>query len=165
MLNFESLAHIAVRVKNIDRSLAFYTNILNMPELMRLHHPDGSLFLIYLRVTDTQYIELFPNAEGDTAPQNESNGLNHFCLTVEDLEVTMKEFVARGGKSSKWADTPGGGRALIEVEQPFIGVGLDGNRQCWIRDPDGNRIELMQMSKDSMQYKAIRGMRGYKAGD
>ena len=35
-------------------------------------------------------------------------------------------------------------------------TGLDGNRQCWVEDPDGNRIEFMQMSQTSMQADAIR---------
>jgi catechol 2,3-dioxygenase-like lactoylglutathione lyase family enzyme len=39
-------------------------------------------------------------------------------------------------------------------------MGLDGNRQCWIEDPDGNRIEFMQMSRDGMQAEAIRRLRG-----
>ena len=39
-------------------------------------------------------------------------------------------------------------------------MGLDHNRQCWIEDPDGNRIEFMQMSRDSMQAEAIRRLRG-----
>ena len=33
-------------------------------------------------------------------------------------------------------------------------VGVDGNRQAWVKDPDGNAIELMQLSEDSPQRKA-----------
>jgi hypothetical protein len=33
-------------------------------------------------------------------------------------------------------------------------VGLDGNWQAWVKDPDGNPIELMQLSEDSPQRKA-----------
>jgi lactoylglutathione lyase len=38
-------------------------------------------------------------------------------------------------------------------------MGLDHNRQCWIEDPDGNRIEFMQMSLQSMQAEAIRRLK------
>jgi lactoylglutathione lyase len=38
-------------------------------------------------------------------------------------------------------------------------MGLDHNRQCWIDDPDGNRIEFMQMSASSMQAEAITRLR------
>ena len=33
---------------------------------------------------------------------------------------------------------------------------IDGNRQAWLEDPDGNRIELMEMAEDSLQLQAIR---------
>ena len=33
---------------------------------------------------------------------------------------------------------------------------IDGNRQAWLEDPDGNRIELMEMAPDSLQYAAIK---------
>ena len=38
-------------------------------------------------------------------------------------------------------------------------TGRDNNRQCWIEDPDGNRIEFMQMSDGSMQAAAIERLR------
>ena len=37
-------------------------------------------------------------------------------------------------------------------------MGADGNWQAWIEDPDGHRIELMQMMPDSLQAKAIARM-------
>jgi lactoylglutathione lyase len=40
-----------------------------------------------------------------------------------------------------------------------IRTGADGNRQAWIADPDGNRIELMEMAPDSLQAQAIRRLR------
>ena len=39
-------------------------------------------------------------------------------------------------------------------------VGADGNLQAWIEDPDGNRIELMQMAPDGLQAEAIRRFAG-----
>ena len=38
-------------------------------------------------------------------------------------------------------------------------LGADNNYQCWIEDPDGNRIEFMQMGPNSMQAEAIRRLR------
>ena len=38
-------------------------------------------------------------------------------------------------------------------------LGADGNLQAWIEDPDGNRIELMQMASNSLQAKAIQRLR------
>jgi lactoylglutathione lyase len=38
-------------------------------------------------------------------------------------------------------------------------MALDGNRQAWIEDPDGHRIELMQLSPDCLQLEAIARLR------
>ena len=40
---------------------------------------------------------------------------------------------------------------------------VDGNRQAWLEDPDGNRIELMEMAPDCLQYKAIERLRAEEA--
>jgi lactoylglutathione lyase len=38
-------------------------------------------------------------------------------------------------------------------------MGADNNLQAWVEDPDGNRIELMQLGKDAMQTAAIQRMK------
>jgi hypothetical protein len=38
-------------------------------------------------------------------------------------------------------------------------MGPDGNRQAWIIDPDGVRIELMQMGRDAVQFQAVRRLK------
>ena len=41
---------------------------MGFAEMMRLNRDDGSLWLVYLRITDTQFLELFPDGEGERAP-------------------------------------------------------------------------------------------------
>jgi lactoylglutathione lyase len=141
MATFASLGHVAIRAKDIDRSVAFYTQQVGLPEMLRLFYEDGSLFLIYLKITDSQYLELFPEGVGERGPGREVTALNHLCLTVEDLEQTVAELTRDGVALTR-----------------EIRSGADGNRQAWIEDPDGNRIELMQMSPDCVQYQALRGL-------
>jgi len=162
MTTISGLAHVALKVKDIERSMAYYTGVMQFPEMMRLHHDDGSLFLIYLRITDDQYLELFPNADSDSAPGINANGVHHFCLTVDDLEPVMEGIVARGGQPYAWTKTETG-MDLLPSDGFKIGNGLDGNRQSWLVDPDGNRIELMEIAPDCLQLQAIRRMRGEKA--
>ena len=45
-----------------------------------------------------------------------------------------------------------------DIYQMSEQMGADGNWQAWIEDPDGHRIELMQMMPDSLQAKAIARM-------
>ncbi|MBS1301236.1 VOC family protein [Loktanella sp. SALINAS62] len=152
------LGHVALKVKDVERSLAFYRDVMQFPEMMRLHHDDGSLFLIYLRITDTQYLELFPDGVDDTAPGPDHTGMHHFCLTIDVIEQTVDQIVARGGIPCAWT-TENGTSALRPVDKPVITDGLDGNRQSWLQDPDGNRIELMEMAPDCLQMQAIRKLK------
>jgi lactoylglutathione lyase len=71
----------------------------------------------------------------------EAVGYNHVCLEVANIDVAARELEAAG--------VP-----LIRGKQ----MGADGNWQAWIEDPDGHRIELMQMMPDSLQVRAIARM-------
>jgi lactoylglutathione lyase len=141
MKSIVGIGHVAIRVKDIDRTLDFYVGKLGFSEMMRLDR-DGRLWLLYLRITDTQYLEVFPEAQGDRAPPREANGLNHLCLEVDSINSAVDE-LAKAGVS------------LVSEKK----LGADGNLQAWVEDPDGNRIELMQMAPDSLQTKAIERLR------
>ena len=143
MKGLTGIGHVAIRVRDVARTLEFYSGRLGFAEILRLHRDDGSLWLIYLRITDDQFLEIFPDAVGERAPPREANGLNHVCLTVEDLDRIVDQLAGRG----------------VPLTQGKK-VGADGNLQAWIEDPDGNRIELMQMAPDSLQLEAIRRLSG-----
>jgi catechol 2,3-dioxygenase-like lactoylglutathione lyase family enzyme len=138
MKGIKSIGHVAIRVKDIGRSLDFYVKKLGFAEMFRLDR-DNKLWIVYLRVTDSQFIELFPDAVGERSPKEDAIGLNHVCLECDDIDLVIKQVTDKG----------------IPLFRPKK-VGADNNTQAWIEDPDGNRIELMQMGKDSMQAKAIR---------
>lgn len=142
MQGITGIGHVAIRVADIDRSLAFYTGRLGFPEMLRLHRDDGSLWLVYLRITDEQYLELFPDAVGERAAPEDANGLNHLCLTVDDIEAVVARLAERG----------------VPLSRP-LKRGADGNRQAWVEDPDGNRIELMEMAPNGLQARAIGRLR------
>lgn len=142
MQGIVGLAHVAIKVTDLDRSLDFYINKLGFPEMLRLHKDDGSTWLVYLRITDEQYLEVFPGAENDRAPGWDANGINHMCLAVEDIDAVVRRIEAAG----------------ISLLLP-LKLAVDGNRQAWIEDPDGNRIELMEMDANSLQLKAIARLR------
>jgi lactoylglutathione lyase len=141
MKGITSLAHIAIRVKDIGRSLDFYVNTFGFDEMFRLHR-DGRLWIVYLRVTDDQFLELFPDGIGGRAPDAEAVALNHFCLSVDDMDSVIAQLADKG----------------VPLSRPKK-VGPDQNLQAWVEDPDGNRIELMQMVETCPQVEAIRRLR------
>ena len=142
MQGITSIGHVAIKVKDLDKSLDYYVNKLGFPEMLRLKKDDGSVWPVYLRITDMQYLEVFPGADSDRAPGWDSNGLNHVCLTVDDIDKVLAQISAAG----------------LTLLLP-LKTAIDGNRQAWLEDPDGNRIELMEMAADSLQYNAIKRLR------
>ena len=138
MKNVKAIGHVALSVRDVDRSLDFYVNRLGFAEMFRLER-NGRLWIVYLRITDSQFLELFPDGDGDGAPPFAAVGINHFCLEVDDIDSAIKELFDRG----------------VTLARPKKN-GVDNNDQAWIDDPDGNRIELMQLSPKAMQREAIR---------
>jgi lactoylglutathione lyase len=148
MKGINSLGHIGIKVKNLEKSIAFYTETMGFPEMFRLHHDDGRVWLVYLRITDEQYLEIFPEAIQDRAPEPDNNGINHFCLTVENIEEIVRQLEAKG----------------VALYWP-LKTGADNNRQAWVQDPDGNRIELMEMAANALQFKAIKELHAKERTD
>ncbi|WP_342360823.1 VOC family protein [Terrarubrum flagellatum] len=141
MQTIVGIGHVAIRVKDVARTLNFYVGKLGFEEMLRLDR-DGRLWLLYLRITETQYLEVFPEGEGDRASGKEAVGFNHICLQVSDIDAAVAE--------------------LAKLEIPLtnpLKTGLDGNRQAWIEDPDGHRIELMEMAPDCLQFQGLARLR------
>lgn len=133
------LGHIAVTAQNIDKSLDFYTRILGLPEAFRMHNDDGSLWMVYVLTGNGGFIEIFTNG-GDKPdlPQNAA-GFKHLCLWVDDIEATLHDLKSKG----------------LDVDPNNIRTGRSKCRQYFITDPDGLRIELMQLMPESEQAKAL----------
>ncbi|MGL4489733.1 MAG: VOC family protein [Rhizobiaceae bacterium] len=141
-LGITALAHVALKVADLERSLGFYRDTLGFTEMMRINYDDGRLMLVYLRMTDDQFIEIFPEGRDERAPDRNANAINHFCLQVDNMLDTVAAL-----------DTLG----IRRTSGPNLG--LDGNWQCWIEDPDGNRIEFMQMMPGCSQEVAVKRIR------
>lgn len=144
-MQFTGMMHVAVRVADVDRAIAFYVGKLGLQEMYRQYYDNGDLWLVYLRITDNQFLEIFPNATSQTCPDFNSNGLNHICLTVPSIVDFIAEMERLG--IPLWRQRKTGG---------------DRNEQVWIRDPDENRIEVMEMVPHSKQLEAIARMRREK---
>jgi lactoylglutathione lyase len=143
MTGIRGIGHLALRVRDLDRSLDFWRDRVGFQEMQRLKRDNGDTWLVYLRITDDQYLELFPGAVTEQVPPDDANGVMHICLEIEDLDEEIARLEAAG----------------VRIVSPIKG-GIDNNRGAWIHDPDGNRIELMEMHPNSIQYKAIRALKG-----
>jgi lactoylglutathione lyase len=136
----KDLGHTAFAARSVDETLRFY-RVFGIEEAFRLHHDDGSLMLVYLHVSGDRFIEIFPGGPAPDADREQS--FKHICLLTDDINAAVDRLRENG--------------APIDSE-PLLG--LDGNLQAWTHDPDGNQIELMQLSEDSPQRLTTRSVAG-----
>jgi lactoylglutathione lyase len=120
-------------VSDMAAALAFYRDQVGWDVVMEMDK-DGKPWIKFLYINDGSFVELF---EGGVRPQSYKSNYLHLCLECVDVAASVEELRARGVE--------------IDVEPK---TGADNNTQAWIHDPDGNKIELMQISPDSPQAKA-----------
>jgi catechol 2,3-dioxygenase-like lactoylglutathione lyase family enzyme len=129
------IAHTCYVVKDLDASIAFYRDRLGMTPAFDFINEKGERFGIYLHVGGRTFIELFV---GDLAERAPKQSYQHLCLEVEDFDGTVAELRSRG------------------VEVTNVKLGTDHSWQCWIKDPDGNGMELHGYTAESKQGPWLR---------
>jgi lactoylglutathione lyase len=123
-----SLIHTCYRITDIDRSVAFY-EALGFSEMGR-HPIRDEAINVFMGLPDDgsePRLELTYNI-GRTEPYEIGTGYGHIAITTTALDPTL-EALARQG---------------IEPERPPYTVREGGSRLCFVRDPDGYRIEIVE---------------------
>jgi lactoylglutathione lyase len=115
----------AVRVSDLERSLAFYTAVGYLT-LTTIPLDDGSS-LIWLRLPDEQSISLELVHRPADGPV-ETGGFEHLAIEVDSLAETIERLTAAG----------------LQPGEPELPGGPDGPKTSWLLDPDGYRIELVE---------------------
>ena len=121
------LIHTCYRIGDIDRSVAFYA-ALGFEELRRMDLKDGATNVFVGLPGDGPRLELTKNPGVESYELGD--GYGHVAVTSDDLDATLAELAAQG----------------IEPEKPPYTVREGGSRLCFVRDPDGYRIELIESS-------------------
>ncbi|HEY0665463.1 MAG TPA: lactoylglutathione lyase [Gallionella sp.] len=124
------ILHTMFRVTDLDKSLAFYTGVLGMKLLRRHDYPDGKFTLAFVGYTDEAsgaVIELTHN--WGVEKYEPGNAFGHIAIAVEDAYATCEIIKQRGGRVVREAGPMKHGSTVI----------------AFAEDPDGYRIELIQM--------------------
>jgi lactoylglutathione lyase len=123
-----SLIHTCYRILEIDRSVAFY-EALGFNEIRRAPIRDEAVnvFMNLPEDGDEPRLELTYN-NGRTEPYEIGTGYGHIAITTGDLDATLSELGQQG----------------IEPEKPPYTIRAGGSRICFVRDPDGYRVELIE---------------------
>ncbi|HEX3316539.1 MAG TPA: VOC family protein [Solirubrobacteraceae bacterium] len=119
------LIHTCYRIGDIDKSVAFY-KALGFEETGRLPIRDEAINVFMGLPGDGARLELTYNHGVDSYELG--NGYNHIAVTAGDLDGTLEQLAEQG----------------IEPEKPPYTVRDGGPRLCFVRDPDGYRVELIE---------------------
>lgn len=125
------LLHTMLRVGDLDRSLAFYTEVLGMRLLRRQDYPDGKFTLAFVGYQDESegaVIELTHNWGVESYEMGTAYG--HIALAVPDAYAACDAIRTRGGKVVREAGPMKHGSTVI----------------AFVEDPDGYKIELIQVA-------------------
>ena len=119
------LIHTCYRIGDIDRSVAFY-EALGFDEIGRIPIRDEAINVFMGLPGDGPRLELTYNFGVDSYELG--TGYNHIAVSANDLDATLARLSEQG----------------IEPEKPPYTVSDGGSRLCFVRDPDGYRIELIE---------------------
>jgi lactoylglutathione lyase len=122
------LIHTCYRVFDLDRSLDFYRR-LGFEERRRVPIRDEAINVFMGLPGDRARLELTYNF-GREEPYEIGTGYGHVAVAVEDLDETLDNLAREG----------------IVPEKPPYRVRDGGSRICFVRDPDGYRIEMIEKS-------------------
>ena len=123
------ILHTMLRVGDLAKSLAFYTEVLGMKLLRRNDYPEGKFTLAFVGYDDEDHsavIELTHN--WDVEKYELGNAYGHVALEVEDAYAACEKIKLRGGKVVREAGPMKHGSTVI----------------AFVEDPDGYKIELIQ---------------------
>ena len=125
-----SLIHTCYRILDIDRSVAFY-EALGFEEVRRAPIRDEAINVFMNLPEDgaEPRLELTYNI-GREEPYEIGSGYGHAAITTGDLDGTLARLAEQG----------------IEPERAPYTVRAGGSRLCFVRDPDGYRIEIIERS-------------------
>lgn len=145
--NFRALDHVGFAVTDLDRSIAFYEVLLGTPLLMRKTWDaaylgeivgyrgavlEGAFFQLPNRVI-LELLEYQTPATGSVDMESTNAGNAHLCLVTDDMDRDFARMRAQGYDAFR-------SRGPVSIPWgPY-----KGGRACYLRDPDGISIELLE---------------------
>ncbi len=130
------LLHTMLRVGNLERSLAFYQEVLDMQLLRKQDYPEGRFTLAFIGYGDEAnhtVIELTHN--WDTEQYELGNAYGHIAIEVENAAAACDAVRTRGGKVTREAGPMKHGTTVI----------------AFVEDPDGYKIEFIEKKTSGVQ--------------
>jgi len=126
--------HVGINVENFDEAMAFFTQKMGFPEAFTVRNDQGQPTLAYVQASRNTFVELQP-------ARDRALGISHVGLHVEDIRATVAGLKQRG--------------VTVEEARASSTQSLIAN----VTGPGGVRIELSELTPESLQRKAMDGWR------
>ena len=124
--------HVGINVPNIPEAITYYTQKMGYREAFRANDAQGRPTLVYLHVSHNTFLELGQaNAERPA-------GFTHYGLHVENIKTAVETFKQRGITVSEVNKSGSTNALLANINDPYMG-----------------RIELAELTPDSLHRKAL----------
>lgn len=123
------ILHTMLRVGDLERSIAFYRDVLGMKLLSRKDYPDGKFTLAFLGYgTNPEHAEIELTHNWGVTSYELGNAYGHIALGVDDARAACERIRAAGGKIVREAGP-------MKFSSTVI---------AFVQDPDGYKIELIE---------------------
>ena len=119
--------HTAYRVQNLHRSVDFYEKV-GFREIGRVTLGDGPILVMLNLPGDGEVVTLELVSDQNVDSFELGTGFSHIVVQVDNLDSTLADLAAKG----------------LGFDEPELPAGEEGPRTCFVRDPDGYRIELVE---------------------
>ena len=123
--------HVGIVVPNLDQAVEYYTKTMGFPEAFRNYDAQGNPTLVYVQISRNTFVELQPVRDG------RQPGFTHFGIVVDDMQQATEMFKQRGAKVDP--------------------IRLSGTKAILsnVQDPNGNRMELLELPPESLHAQAV----------
>ena len=118
-IRLKSINHITYNVKDKDKALRWYVDVLGIKQIPKMVDGDH---LYWLQLPSGAMVHIIENPDAPSAPSH------HTAFEVDDIEAACNALVAKG------------------IETTDIQTRNDGQRAFYLEDPNGNRIEICTKS-------------------
>ena len=146
----KQLAHLCLKTSRLEQMTAFYRDQLGATLKFRYLNKEGKAIGCYFAFGNTTFVEVFDHADAHRRSKSPKPlepledprdpwlaRYNHFCLQIENLDGYVALIESRG------------------VSVTGRKIGNDNSHQAWIKDPDGNLIELQEYTDRSRQFTGL----------
>jgi len=132
----EMMNHVGINVPNVAEAVTYYTDKMGYREAFRVNDANGQPRLVYMQISKNTFLELQP------ATAQRPAGFTHYGLVVSSAVDAVSAFKYRG-------------LTVTDTNKSCAGVILAN-----ITDPYMGRVELVEITPNSMHNKAIQSWKG-----